>query len=101
MTWCEAERVGYVFGLARNERLVGAIVDELAAAEAGAGAKRAGVGFVTIEVADRQAMKRLTAELQVRHTPSVLVFTRPDRLFIQVKGFADRETVAQAATNAS
>jgi hypothetical protein len=34
MTWCEAERVGYVFGLARNERLVGAIVDELAAAEA-------------------------------------------------------------------
>jgi hypothetical protein len=76
-------------------------LDKLAAAEASAGAKRAGVGFVKIEVADRQAMKRLTAELQVRHTPSVLVFTRPDRLFIQVKGFADRETVAQAATNAS
>lgn len=76
-------------------------LDELAAAEASAGAKRAGVGFVKIAVADRQDLKRLTAELQVRHTPSVLVFARPDRLFIQVKGFADRETVAQAATNAS
>jgi Transposase DDE domain group 1 len=34
MTWCEVNRVGYVFGLARNERLVGAIADDLAAAEA-------------------------------------------------------------------
>jgi hypothetical protein len=34
MTWCETHRVDYVFGLARNERLVGAIADELAAAEA-------------------------------------------------------------------
>jgi cytoskeletal protein RodZ len=79
----------------------GSAVDELAAAEASAGAKRAGVGFVKITVADRKDLTRLTAELQVRHTPSVLVFTRPDRLFVQVKGFADRDTVAQAATNAS
>ena len=34
MAWCETERVGYVFGLARNERLVGQIADELAAVEA-------------------------------------------------------------------
>jgi hypothetical protein len=34
MSWCEANRVDYVFGLARNERLVGQIADELAAAEA-------------------------------------------------------------------
>jgi len=34
MTWCEANGVDYVFGLARNPRLVGAIADELAAAEA-------------------------------------------------------------------
>jgi Transposase DDE domain group 1 len=34
LTWCEGNRVGYVFGLARNERLVGAIADELAIAEA-------------------------------------------------------------------
>jgi Transposase DDE domain group 1 len=33
MTWCEANGVHYLFGLARNERLVGAIADDLAAAE--------------------------------------------------------------------
>ena len=31
MTWCEANSVHYVFGLARNERLVGAIAHDLAA----------------------------------------------------------------------
>ena len=34
MSWCEANRVDYVFGLARNERLVGAIAGSLALAEA-------------------------------------------------------------------
>jgi hypothetical protein len=34
MHWCEANRVDYVFGLARNERLVGVIAGELALAEA-------------------------------------------------------------------
>jgi hypothetical protein len=34
MVWCEANAVDYVFGLARNERLVGAIAEDLTAAEA-------------------------------------------------------------------
>jgi hypothetical protein len=34
MAWCEAHRVDYVFGLARNQRLVGAIAGDLAVAEA-------------------------------------------------------------------
>jgi hypothetical protein len=34
MTWCETNGVDYVFGLARNERLVEAIADERVAAEA-------------------------------------------------------------------
>jgi hypothetical protein len=34
MAWCEANRVDYVFGLARNERLVGTIAEDLAAAAA-------------------------------------------------------------------
>jgi hypothetical protein len=34
MSWCEANRVDYVFGFARNQRLVGAIADSLALAEA-------------------------------------------------------------------
>jgi Transposase DDE domain group 1 len=34
MVWCEANAVDYIFGLARNQRLVGAIAEDLAAAEA-------------------------------------------------------------------
>ncbi len=34
MTWCEDHRVDYLFGLARNERLVGAITEQLAEAAA-------------------------------------------------------------------
>jgi hypothetical protein len=34
MAWCEAHAVDYVFGLARNQRRVGAIAAELAAAAA-------------------------------------------------------------------
>ena len=34
MAWCEANRVDYVFGLARNKRLSGAIENALAAAAA-------------------------------------------------------------------
>jgi Transposase DDE domain group 1 len=34
MAWCEANAVDYVFGLARNERLIGAIASELTEAEA-------------------------------------------------------------------
>jgi hypothetical protein len=33
MGWCESKGVDYLFGLARNERLVGAIADDLAMAE--------------------------------------------------------------------
>jgi Transposase DDE domain group 1 len=45
MAWCEAHQVDFVFGLARNDRLVGQIADELMAVEAesldrGAAARR-------------------------------------------------------------
>jgi Transposase DDE domain group 1 len=43
MGWCEANRVDYVFGLARNERLVAAIAGDLALAEAESLAKGAAV----------------------------------------------------------
>jgi hypothetical protein len=33
MSWCEANRVEFLFGLGKNERLVGEIASELAAAE--------------------------------------------------------------------
>ena len=33
--------------------------------------------------------------------PAVLVFVRPNSLFVRLNGFADHDTVAQAAANAS
>jgi hypothetical protein len=78
----------------------GGSVDELANAEAQAGARDAGVGFVTIDVLDRKQGGPLAAKLGVLEAPAVLVYRRPDTLFVQLEGFADRETVAQAAANA-
>lgn len=78
----------------------GASVDELARAEAQAGAREAGAGFVTVNVLDDKQGSPLAAKLGVLEAPAVLVYARPDSLFVQLEGFADRETVAQAAANA-
>ena len=78
----------------------GASVDELARAEARAGAGDAGAGFVAMNVLDRKQGGLLAAKLGVLEAPAVLVYGRPDALFVQLEGFADRETVAQAAANA-
>jgi Transposase DDE domain group 1 len=43
MSWCEANRVDFVFGLARNERLVSRIAEDLAAAATGSLARGAPV----------------------------------------------------------
>src|SRR6266508_3530251 len=48
MAWCEANDVDFVFGLARNERLVAAIKDELAQAEAKS--RRTGTGAALQEL---------------------------------------------------
>lgn len=87
----------------------GATVDALATAEARHGAALAGAGFVSFNVADERAVSPLsslltgapTAADRVLDGPAVLVFERPDTLFVRFNGFADRDTVAQAAANAA
>jgi hypothetical protein len=83
-------------------------VDELATAEARHGAALAGAGFVAFNVADEKIVAPLsslltgapTAADRVLDGPAVLVFQRPRTLFVRLNGFADRDTVAQAAANA-
>jgi hypothetical protein len=77
-----------------------AAVDKLALREAQAGARLAGAGFVSVDVLAQGDMERLTRAFSVRHTPSLLVLTSPGKLFVEIDGFADKETVAQAAANA-
>jgi hypothetical protein len=84
-------------------------VDAMSTQEAQAGAKAAHVGFVSFNVADEKIVRPLTSVLtgaptpadRVLDGPAVLVFVRPRALFVRLNGFADRDTVAQAAANAA
>jgi predicted flap endonuclease-1-like 5' DNA nuclease len=84
-------------------------VDAMATDEAKHGAALAGAGFVAFNVADEHVVSPLTSLLTGAQTaadrvldgPAVLVFQRPRTLFVRFNGFADRDTVAQAAANAA
>lgn len=79
----------------------GARVDELAAAEAEAGAKLGGAGFLALNVLQEGVARALLTKLENVQDPSVLVVKRSGEIAQQLTGFVDRETVAQAAANAS
>ena len=75
-------------------------VDEMALAEARAGAQAAGAGFVALNVFAEAQSRPLLELLGTLESPGVLVYRRPEVLFARIGGFADSETVAQAAANA-
>ena len=78
----------------------GARVDELAAAEAKAGAKLGGAGFLALNVLNERVARALLAKLDSVQDPSVVVVKRSGDVAVELAGFVDRETVAQAAANA-
>lgn len=75
-------------------------IDETALKEAGAGAQLAGSTFVPIDVT-QDDVASLNARYGVIQDPAVLVLRPPGDLVVRIDGFADRDTVAQAAANAS
>jgi hypothetical protein len=79
----------------------GARVDELAAAEAEAGAKLGGAGFLALNVLNEDVARALLLKLDTVQDPSVLVLKQSGEVALELAGFVDRETVAQAAANAS
>lgn len=76
-------------------------VDGTAFAEAKAGAALAGVGFVPLSVLSQRDVGTLTQQLGLLPDPGVMVYVRPGTLAAKIAGFADKETVAQAAENAA
>jgi hypothetical protein len=74
-------------------------LDQMALAEAREGARAAGAGFVAINVF-AEAKSRPLLEILGALETGILVYRRPDVLFARMSGFADSETVAQAAANA-
>jgi hypothetical protein len=75
-------------------------IDGTALAEARAGTKLAGSSFVPIDVRGR-GIDSLNAKYGAVQDPAVLVLRPPESLVVRIDGFADRDTVAQAAANAS
>jgi hypothetical protein len=92
--------------LTRNPVVVVAVtaprgrVDSLLLEEARAGAALGRAGFTTVNAFRTVEMAALASKFGVRSNPAVIVVKRPGELSIRIDGFADRATVAQAATDA-
>ena len=76
-------------------------VDGIAFAEARAGAQMAKVGFLPLSVLSQAQVGKLTEQLGLLPDPGLLIYARPGTLVGRISGFADKETVAQAAQNAA
>jgi hypothetical protein len=78
----------------------GAPLDELITREARLGAADVNAGFVTVNGAREKMIGELALTYDLRDTPAVLIFRRGPELRTMLVGYADRQTVAQAATDA-
>ena len=77
-----------------------AAVDSLATREARAGALAVGAGFLAVDVSNENAVATFATAFDVRQAPALLVFKRGPEMVTRIDGFADRDTVAQAAGTA-
>jgi hypothetical protein len=75
-------------------------IDGTALREARAGARLAGSSFVPIDVR-KSGINALNARYGVTQDPALLVLRPPGDLVVRIDGFADRDTVAQAAVDAA
>ena len=78
-------------------------VDSISVAEAHQGAVDAKAGFLLVSVLDNAVAGPLTALLPgggLLPDPGVLVYRAPGRVVYRFDGFADRDTIAQAAADA-
>jgi hypothetical protein len=78
----------------------GSDLDSAAVREARAGASATGAGFLAVDVSKEGAVADLAAEYEVLEAPTVLVVIRSGEARFRFEGIVDRETVAQAVTNA-
>lgn len=78
----------------------GSDLDGTAVREARAGAASADGGFLAVNVEKEGAVAELAAEYEVLGAPTVLVLGQSGTVRSRFEGYVDRETVAQAVTNA-
>ena len=78
----------------------GSAVDSLILSEARLGASDVNAGFVSVNAQKEKMIGDLALTYDLRQTPAVLVFRPGPELMKKLVGFADRQTVAQAAQDA-
>jgi len=76
-------------------------VDAYSLGEAQLGATRAHAGFLRVDVMNQRQAAPFTKAYGVLQDPTLLFFARPGKLVQRLSGFADHDTVAQAALNAA
>jgi thiol:disulfide interchange protein len=76
-------------------------VDFFSLGEAQRGADRAGAGFLRVNILRQRQVELVANTYGVMRVPTVLFFARPGKLVQKIVGFADQDTVAQAARNAA
>jgi hypothetical protein len=78
-------------------------LDEQAVAEARAGASQVGAAFYTVDVASEgtAATRAILRKADTLSAPATLILRRPGTVFVQLDGFQDQGSVAQAAANAA
>jgi hypothetical protein len=76
-------------------------VDDYSLAETQLGAKDSGAGFLAVNVMNQRQASPFTTAYGVLQDPTVLFFKRPGKLALKLVGYADHDTIAQAAKNAA
>ena len=78
----------------------GADLDGEALREARAGAVASHAGFLAVDVTKETAVAEIAAEYEVLGSPTILVVVKGGEARSRFEGYVDRQTVAQAVTNA-
>ena len=76
-------------------------IDAFSVGEAQLGANRAHAGFLRVNVLKNRQVEAFAKTYGILQVPTVLFFARPGKLVQKLVGFADQDTVAQAALNAA
>jgi hypothetical protein len=76
-------------------------VDDYSLAETQLGARDSGAGFLAVNVMNQHQASPFTTAYGVLQDPTVLFFKRPGKLALKLVGYADHDTIAQAAKNAA
>lgn len=78
----------------------GADLDGEGLREARAGAVASRAGFLAVDVTKETAVAEVATEYEVLGSPTILVVVRSGEAHARFEGYVDRQTVAQAVTNA-